>query len=194
MASHTYGARTGRGAAGQVRIRRMPRRRLASNADTDVRAVLDNLRRIVQALRVGTKHPGRAALGTAQLFALEQIARHPGASINDVADLTFTHQSSVSVVVQRLVERGLVVRGPPTADRRRSQLEVTAAGRRILRTAPDIVQQRLIAGIAARPPRERARLAAALGDIARIVAPQDGASAPPMLFEDSGRKRWATAP
>src|SRR6478736_823397 len=108
----------------------MPRQRLA--ADADVRAVLDSLRRIVQALRAGTRDAGRGALSTAQLFALEQIARHPGASINDLADLTFTHQSSVSVVVQRLVERRLVVRLPSAVDRRRSQLEVTPAGQRLL--------------------------------------------------------------
>jgi hypothetical protein len=100
----------------------------------------------------------------------------------------------VSVVVQRLVERGLVLRVPSTADRRRSQLEVTVAGRRILRAAPDIVQERLIAGIAALSPRERTRLVGALSDLAGIVAPQDGSAAPPMLFEGSRRRRWATTP
>ncbi len=172
----------------------MPRQRAASDADTDVRAVLDSLRRIVQALRAGTRDTGRGALSPAQLFALEQVAQHPGASVNEVAELTFTHQSSVSVVVQRLVERGLVLRVPSAADRRRSQLEVTAAGRRILRAAPDIVQERLIAGLAALPPRERSRIVGALADLVQIVAPLDGGSAPPMLFEDSRRRRWATTP
>jgi MarR family transcriptional regulator, lower aerobic nicotinate degradation pathway regulator len=170
----------------------MPRQRLA--ADADVRAVLDSLRRIVQALRAGTRDTGRGALSTAQLFALEQIARHPGVSINDLADLTFTHQSSVSVVVQRLVERRLVVRLPSAGDRRRSQLEATPAGQRFLRTAPDIVQQRLIAGITALPPRDRTRIVGGLTDLARIVAPVEGSTAPPMLFEDSRRRRRATAP
>ena len=45
-----------------------------------------------------------ARLGSAQLFALQQIAEHPDASVNDIAALTFTHQSSVSVVIQRLVD------------------------------------------------------------------------------------------
>lgn len=183
-----------RRALARIKIVAMPRQRRAADADPDVRAVLDSLRRIVQALRAGTRDAGRAALSTAQLFALEQIARHPGASVNDVADLTFTHQSSVSVVVQRLVERGLVLRVPSTADRRRSELEVTATGRRILRAAPDIVQQRLIAGIAALPPRQRTRMVAGLADLVQIVAPLEGATAPPMLFEDSRRRRWATTP
>ena len=85
----------------------------AATASADVRAVLDAFRRIVQALRVDGRHGGRdARLTTAQLFALQQIADHPHASINDLAALTFTHQSSVSVVVQRLVRRRLTDRRP----------------------------------------------------------------------------------
>ena len=76
----------------------------------DVRAALDAVRRIVQALRAGADTGRLPGLTTAQVFALQQIAVHPGASINEIAALTFTHQSSVSVVVQRLVDRELVVR------------------------------------------------------------------------------------
>src|SRR6478672_5335244 len=77
----------------------------------DVRVALDAFRHVVQALRVGRAGEGYAGLGSAQLFALQQIAEHPDASINDIAALTFTHQSSVSVVIQRLVRQRLVAKG-----------------------------------------------------------------------------------
>src|SRR2546421_7187109 len=54
----------------------------------DVRVALDAFRHIVQALRVGRAGEGCAGLGSAQLFALQQIAEHPDASVNDVAALT----------------------------------------------------------------------------------------------------------
>jgi len=152
---------------------------------SDVRAALDAFRRIVQALRVSARDgERRAGLSGAQLFALQQIGEHPGASINDVAALTFTHQSSVSVVIQRLVARRLVVKVAPGHDRRRQHLELTAAGRRVLRSAPVAVQERLIAAIAALPATERGALARALGEVARLVAPKGAAPHPPMLFED----------
>jgi DNA-binding MarR family transcriptional regulator len=148
-----------------------------------VRAALDAFRRIVQALRSGGA-AGGAPLSSAQLFALQLIAAHPNASINDLAALTFTHQSSVSVVIQRLVEQGLVAKGAASEDRRRQRLAVTAAGRRVLRRAPAAVQERLIAAIAALPPADRRTLARLLDAIVGAVA-VDGAARPaPMFFED----------
>ena len=146
---------------------------------SDVRVALDAFRRIVQALRT----PGRngRAVSHAQLFALQQIAEHPRSSVNDVAALTFTHQSSVSVVVQRLVERGLVRKVAAPDDRRRQHLVVTPRGRDVLERSPLAVPERLIAAIAALPGAERRTLALGLERIATNVAPPDGSHAPMFL-------------
>src|SRR4051812_49510046 len=117
-------------------------RRAAHSAD--VRVALDAFRRIVQALRVGRAGGGYRGFGSAQLFALQQIAEHPDASINDVAAFTRTHQSSVSVVIQRLVRQRLVAKVASTQDRRRQRLAVTPRGRRLLSEAPVAVQEQLI--------------------------------------------------
>jgi MarR family transcriptional regulator, lower aerobic nicotinate degradation pathway regulator len=165
----------------------VPRRRPRAPVTTaaEVRATLDAFRRIVQALRAGARDgERRAGLSSAQLFALQQIADHPGSSINDVAALTYTHQSSVSVVIQRLVARRLVDKVAPSHDRRRQHLELTAAGRRVLRRAPVVVQERLIAALAALPAAERRTLARALGSVAGLVTPTGAAPHPPMLFEE----------
>lgn len=150
----------------------------------DVRVALDAFRHIVQALRVGRAGEGYAGLGSAQLFALQQIAEHPDASINDVAALTCTHQSSVSVVIQRLVRQRLVAKVASSQDRRRQRLAVTAKGRRLLGRAPAAVQEHLIAAIATLPEADRRALARSLSAVARLVAPDGAAPHPPMFFED----------
>src|SRR4051812_41073540 len=158
----------------------------------DVRVALDAFRRIVQALRVGRAGGGYRGFGTAQLFALQQIAEHPDASINDVAALTCTHQSSVSVVIQRLVRHGLVAKVASNQDRRRQRLAVTAKGRRLLGRTPVAVQEQLIAAIAALPDADRRALARSLSTVARVVGPDSAAPHPPMFFEDpatAGRPR-----
>ena len=157
----------------------------------DVRVALDAFRRIVQALRVGRAGEGYAGLGSAQLFALQQIAEHPDVSINDVAALTCTHQSSVSVVIQRLVRQRLVAKVASSEDRRRQRLAVTAKGRRVLGRAPVAVQEHLITAIAALPTADRRALARSLSAVARLVAPAGAAPHPPMFFEDdvSGERR-----
>jgi DNA-binding MarR family transcriptional regulator len=150
---------------------------------SDVRRTLDALRRIVQTLRTaGRAGERRVGLSSAQLFALQRIADHPGASVNDIAASTFTHQSSVSVVIQRLVDQGLVAKVPSPHDRRRQRLAVTTAGRRVLQRAPAVVQERLIEAIAALPAAERRALSASLERVARFLAPEP--APPAMLFED----------
>lgn len=155
----------------------------------DVRLALDAFRHIVQALRAGRAGDDTGGLGSAQLFALQQIAEHPGASINDVAALTCTHQSSVSVVIQRLVRQRLVAKVAASQDRRRQRLAVTAQGRRLLDRAPVAVQGDLIAAIAALPAADRRALARSLSAVARAVAPDDAAPHPPMFFEGHARGR-----
>jgi tetratricopeptide (TPR) repeat protein len=64
------------------------------------------LREIVQALRESSRRAEqRLGISGAQLFVLEKLADAPSQSLNDLAARTFTHQSSVSTVVARLVEQ-----------------------------------------------------------------------------------------
>lgn len=154
----------------------------------DVRLALDAFRRIVQALRTAARDTERhVGLSTAQLFALQQLAAAPGASVNDLAARTFTHQSSVSVVVQRLVDRRLVQKMTAKDDRRRVRLALTESGKAVLRRSPEPVQERLIAGLSALAEDRRHMVAEALNEIAQAI---DGRhSPPPMLFEERRRAR-----
>jgi len=169
-----------------MRSRRKRRARPSAAASADVRLALDALRWIVQALRTEGR-PAGPRLSSAQLFALQQIADHPHASINDVAALTFTHQSSVSVAIQRLVGRRLVAKTTASDDRRRLSLVVTTEGRRVLRRAPPAAQERLIAAIAALPADVRRALSKSLAVIAGTMTPAGGMPHPPMFFEDSAQ-------
>jgi hypothetical protein len=81
----------------------------------DVRALLDAIRRIVQSLHASSRDSqSTTGLSTAQLFVLRTVEGSGGLSINDLAARTFTHQSSVSVVVSR---REAPPRGRPRGER-----------------------------------------------------------------------------
>lgn len=49
-------------------------------------------------------------LGSEQIYVLHQLARNSPLSVHELAELTVTDQSSVSVVVNKLVEKGFVSR------------------------------------------------------------------------------------
>src|SRR6478672_3770299 len=110
--------------------------------------ILDALRRLTRHLRLAERQiEQRVGIGGAQLFTLQQLSQAAALSVNELADLTHTHQSSVSVVVSRLVKRGLATRRQSAEDARRAELRITAAGQQLLRRSPITAQARLIAAL-----------------------------------------------
>ena len=167
-------------------------------SEEPVRAVLDGVRRIVRALRESSREAERkVGISGAQLFILQQLAGGPVRSVSELAERTLTHQSSVSVVVQRLVSARLVARSPSRSDRRRSELRLTSRGRDLLRSAPPLAQERLIRAVRALSGPRRAQLASGLSEVAGRMGL--GAGAPGMFFEERSRaapraRRSANAP
>src|SRR3954463_10770361 len=107
---------------------------------------MNAVRSIVRAQRINTRAIElKMGISLAQLFVLQQLAERPAESLNDLAERTATHQSSVSVVVRRLVDRGLVSRSPSAQDKRRIEIDVTPTGRTLLLGAPATIQSQMIA-------------------------------------------------
>ena len=162
------------------------RRAPAGAADSHTRDVLDGFRRIVQALRASSSAAKNVGLSGAQLFVLRTVADAPGLSLNDLAERTRTHQSSVSTVVSRLVKLGLLERRTAPADARRAELRQTPSGRRRLARAPRAAQEQLAAAVEQLGGADRARLAALLDQLAiRMGLPK---RRPAMFFEEGAAR------
>jgi DNA-binding MarR family transcriptional regulator len=159
----------------------------------ETQIILDSFRRIVRVLRESSRAAEqRVGLTGAQLFVIQMLARHPQVSVTELADHTRTHQSTVSVVVSKLVERGLVRRESSTTDARRLVLALSPEGKALLRRAPDAAQERLIAAIESLPGNARIDLSHLLVQLVEIM---DAANEEPgMLFDDlePTRKRKRT--
>src|SRR5262245_7311045 len=154
--------------------------RPAAARTAQVRAALDALRRVVQGLRMfSTRAEQATGLSGAQLFVLQQLAEAPARSLNELAVRTRTHQSSVSTVVTRLVERGLVSRKRSGEDARRVLLEVTPAGRALVTRAPETAQKRLITALEGLPAARRRSL---MRDLETLVAALGMDHEPAALF------------
>jgi len=154
-------------------------------ADRDTATALDALRRIVRLLRVSSRALEKEyGLSGAQLFVLQQLARTVVSSVAELARRTITDQSSVSVVVTRLFEKGLVQRTRSKTDARSVELRLTARGRAILAKAPEPGQARLVEGIRSLAPAEIAGLALGLERLNGALGLSQ--EAPVMFFEDEG--------
>ncbi|TAK11048.1 MAG: MarR family transcriptional regulator [Acidobacteria bacterium] len=154
---------------------------MGANTSTATRDVLDAVRRIVQTLHESSRSAEHhLGVSGAQLFVLQRLAERPAASLNELAARTHTHQSSVSVVVARLAERGLVRRAAAKDDGRKREITLTAAGHLLAARAPHAAQDRLIAAIQQLSPARRAELADVLTDLATKVS---GTRRAGMFFE-----------
>jgi DNA-binding MarR family transcriptional regulator len=154
--------------------------------DAAVQAAMDALRRIVRALRLAAVEVEReVGISVAQLFVLRQLTDGRPRSINELAAATATDPSTVSGVVRRLVDGGLVRREVSREDGRRAEVSLTAAGAALVARAPSVPQSKMVAALGALP-RARRR---ALADGLVAIAEKMGAEAAPLFFEDEPRRR-----
>jgi DNA-binding MarR family transcriptional regulator len=161
---------------------------MGAHISTDpAREVMDAIRRLVRLLRVFDRDAQKTAgLSAAQVFVLQQLRSGKQASINDLARRTCTDQSSVSVVVAKLVAAGLISRRQSRRDRRSALVAITPQGRTLLRASPPAAQERLIAALAKMRPDSRHRLALLLRDLIRKTGIH--LHEPQMFFEDTSKQ------
>lgn len=154
--------------------------------------ILNSIRMIVRALRVSSRATEKElGLSGAQLFVLQKLQSGEALSINELAQRTLTHQSSVSVVVTRLFEQGLVLRTPDEKDARRLKIVLSNKGRELLRKAPGklsvMPQERLINAISSLSSAQQTQLAKLL----ETIVQGSGFEQEPiqLFFEEDERKK-----
>lgn len=109
---------------------------------------MQNLRRIVKALEDYSRTvEKRFGLTGPQLWALWELGHAGPLALKDLAARMLLDQSTVVGVVDRLANKGLVIRNTDVTDRRRVSLCLTEQGSRMLRAAPHPAQGHLLVGL-----------------------------------------------
>jgi DNA-binding MarR family transcriptional regulator len=152
-------------------------------------SILNSFRRLVSALHVASRQTEKQlGMSTAQLFALQKLQDGQGRSLNELAQLTYTHQSSLSVVIRKLVDKGMVQSSPAPEDSRRLLLQLTTKGRRTLDKASASVPDRLLEALAGMNPRDQMELDRLLSELLDRAAMSD--MKPEFFFEyDNSRNK-----
>jgi DNA-binding MarR family transcriptional regulator len=159
-----------------------------SAAAAEIAAAMNAIRRIVRVLRLSSRAAEKAlGVSGAQLFVLQQLAdgaarTNAAPSIAQLAQQTATDPSSVSVVVSRLVARGLAARRSSKEDARRAEVLITPSGRALLRRAPTSVQTRMILALSKLPAARRRETLAGLQAVVRELGAEDQPAE--MLYDD----------
>jgi DNA-binding MarR family transcriptional regulator len=109
--------------------------------DQEVAEVVNSLRRLFKAINEYSKRIfKRTGLSGPQVWALTVLANEPGLSHGELAERLFAHRSTVTGIVDRLEDRGMVARTTDPDDRRGIRLSLTSRGHRVLKKSPPPVQ------------------------------------------------------
>lgn len=119
---------------------------------------IPHIMRLVRArMREATALPS-----VAQYRTLGHLKRKPGVSITDVARHLGVTKATASVVVEKLVQRGLLTRVAKAGQRRTAALTITPKGDRLLRQARARTRERLAVGLVGLSAVERGTIVSGL--------------------------------
>jgi len=141
-----------------------------SPSRNDMTSIVDSVRGLLQSLRTSARDAEqKLGISSAQLYVLQELQEQSALSINQLAERTYTHQSSVSMVVAKLVENKLVTRTSAKQDARMVAISLAPAGRALLRRSPGAGQARLVKALKTMSRSELRSLSASLETLTKLL-------------------------
>ncbi|MBN1365654.1 MAG: MarR family transcriptional regulator [Syntrophaceae bacterium] len=110
--------------------------------------IIDNFRRVFQILNEQSKKVEReTGLTGPQLWTIKTINENSPVRVSDLANKLYLHPTTVIGIIDRLEKQSLVKRCRDTEDRRVVWIELTDKGNNLVKSAPEVAQGLLVAGL-----------------------------------------------
>jgi DNA-binding MarR family transcriptional regulator len=122
-----------------------------------------------------------------QRLVVRVVGLFPGISAGDLAAILHVHPSTLTGVLERLVQQRLIVRADHSDDRRRAVLRLTALGKRANRAKRGTVESAIAAALAGVSDRDRAAARRVLARLADHLAPAASDNRAPQGFRSRPR-------
>lgn len=145
--------------------------------------------RAIRSLIQTAEHAGKllavaTGLTPSQLVVLQEVARQTETAAGAIATAVRFSQATVTNLVDRLEQEGLVVRRRGEQDRRQVLVSITPKGKSTVLAAPDLLQDKFQARYEALPDWEQAMIVAMLERLSDLLN-ADTSDAAPLL--DAGK-------
>lgn len=143
--------------------------------------VLIALRRLIRATDLHSKHLVRTSgLTASQVLILQAIDKQEQATPSQLAKEISLSQATITSIVDRLENRGLLARERSQTDRRRVYLQLTEAGKEVLSHAPAPLQEHFVRQFKQLESWEQLTIIASLQRVAAMMD-ADAIDASPIL-------------
>ncbi|ROH97943.1 MarR family winged helix-turn-helix transcriptional regulator [Chryseobacterium daecheongense] len=75
-----------------------------------------------------------------QWLIIKAILENPGITQSEIGDLVFKDNASVTRIIDLIVKSGFIIRHPHPEDRRKTNLEVTDSGKKIIKDVQGLIE------------------------------------------------------
>lgn len=141
--------------------------------------IFQSLRRIIRAIEIHSQKLSHDHHITGpQLGCLLAIKQHGALTTSRLAHTVFLSPSTVVGIIDRLEEKGLVVRRRNSRDRRQVHIDLTEAGNRLTEGTPSPLQETLANGLRDLPPLELVSITLALDKLVSLMEAGEISAAP----------------
>ncbi|THB66144.1 MAG: MarR family transcriptional regulator [Gammaproteobacteria bacterium] len=144
-----------------------------SKKENNFDSVLVALRRIIRATDIDSKNISRmVGLTTPQLMVMQTIRELGDVPIKSIASEVNLTQATVTTILDRLENNGMISRERGTADRRKVFITITEKGFALLREAPKTLQDQFQSQFQDLHDWEQTMIVAALERVAHMMDAQ----------------------
>ncbi|MBE9582700.1 MAG: MarR family transcriptional regulator [Proteobacteria bacterium] len=139
-----------------------------------VKEIIYEIRRILQARELYTKELNKKyQVSAPQLNCVLALYEYGPLPPSQIARYIMVKSSTVTGIIDRLEQKGLVIRLRKSPDRRVITIELTEAGKRLADNAPPPIQQKIIDGLKSLPQGEIEEIVRGLTKLTHMLEVQD---------------------
>lgn len=142
--------------------------------DSRTKDIIFFIRRLMQGAEIYNKELNRRySISSAQLNCLLALFENGPLPPSQIAKYMMVKSSTVTGVVDRLEQKGLVERVRNSPDRRVITIQLTEAGKNLTANAPPPIQRKIVTGLRNLSQKETESIALALSKLSDMLDVQD---------------------
>jgi len=142
--------------------------------DAPTRQIIFSIRRLIQAKELYTKELHKKyQISASQLNCLLALHENGPLPPSQIAKHIMVNSSTVTGIIDRLEQKGLVERSRSSLDRRVITIYLTETGTKLAENAPPPIQQRVLDGLKRLSPNEIERIVKSLNKITDMLEIHD---------------------
>ena len=139
-----------------------------------IREIIYQIRRLMQAGELYTKELNKTyQVSVPQLSCILALYEHGPLPPSQIAKHIMVKSSTVTGIIDRLEQKGLVCRLRDSSDRRVINIQLTEPGKELARNAPPPIQHKIVDGLKRLPQNKIEKIVKSLRTLTQLLDVQD---------------------